>query len=249
MYLMGKYGPGQVPDVQVFENQGQFDAGTSSSPQEGTKVTGGAKSVSINTIMARHGARIGPVPGLYRRALIYVSRTPATQAEMDYWNFFAQRLEDQRRVGVMSFDGYPSFDVATRKTVNLDTDIFPRNGAKITKALKTDFPSFGRTDVRGVTFDKVIPGRYTAGRTVRLTGKVTATDRSDFDEILVKFFKAGSDDDDILIYEPITRSRTFAVNVRFSAAQKGAYGMAVSLFWPGAPRQFPRSNLTPVHVR
>jgi hypothetical protein len=251
MYLMGKYGPGQVPDVMVFENQGQFDASTSSAPKEGTSVTGGARAVGINAIMARHGARSGPSPGLYRQALIYVSRTPATQAEMDFWNFFAQRREDTRRVGVMSFDGYPSFDVATRNMVDLDTDIFPRSGAKVTKALNTDFPSFGRTDVPGVTFDKVVPGSYTAGSTVRVSGKVTATDRSDFDGILIRFFKAGDGGGggSVDFRAPVSRSKTFAVDVRFSTAQKGAYGMDVFLFWPGAGAQFPRSGLTPVHVR
>jgi hypothetical protein len=250
MYLMGKFGPGQVPDVMVFENQAQFAGGTSSAPKEGTNVTGGARPVSINAIMAKHGARSGPVPGLYRQALIYVSRTPATQAEMDYWNFFAQRREDTRRVGVLSFDGFPSFDVATRNTVDLDTDIFPKSGPKVTKALNTDFPSFGRTDVPGISFDKVVPGRYAAGSTVRVSGKVTATDRSDFHQILIRFFKAGEGDEgNVHFYAPISRSKTFAVDVRFTSAQKGAYGMDVFLFWPSAGSQFARSVLTPVHVR
>ena len=62
---------------------------------------------------------------------------------MDYWNFFAQRLEDPNRTGVTSYDQYPSFDALTGDRVDLQTDIVPRMVEPILQALTVDYPTFG----------------------------------------------------------------------------------------------------------
>ena len=81
-----------------------------------------------------------------------------------------------------------------------------------------------------------------------LSGTVTATDRNDFNQILISFQKddgtAATDKD---IFETITGNK-FTVKVKFTAAEKDVYRMAVYLFWPGAPAQFPRSNVGPILV-
>lgn len=111
LYAMGLATPEQIAPLVVFEDQGQFEG---SSPSVGTPVIGPRRPVSVNDIMGLHGSRQGPVASVWRRATIVVSRDGLiSQAEMDYWNYFAARLEDADRTGALSFDGYPSFDAST----------------------------------------------------------------------------------------------------------------------------------------
>ena len=74
MYRMGHTPAAQMPTYQVFLDQGQFDAETSTSPEPGSAVEGEHVEVSINDMMAADGARRGPTVTEVRRALIYVSR-------------------------------------------------------------------------------------------------------------------------------------------------------------------------------
>jgi hypothetical protein len=250
LYAMGKLRVDQVPDFVLFEEQGQFSGTESSTPEPGIRLTGGVKTVNINDILRAHGPRSGPSPTEWRRATVVVSREAlVSQREMDYWNFFAQRLEDRGRTGVLSFDGYSSFEASTGNLIDLKSDVTPKMAGKIEQLLDVDDPRFGRRDWRGIEFDDTVPSRYRAGERVRLTGRLTATDRSDFEQIMVGFLKVGGSAEDRVVFaEPVSRSGLFAVDVQFAEANRGLYAMAVYLFWPDAGVQSPRSILSPVRV-
>jgi hypothetical protein len=185
-----------------------------------------------------------------RRATVLVSRDGfASEAEMNYWNFYAQRLADPNRTGVPSYEGYVSFDRATRNTVDLRSDISPKAGGPTGTAVEVTTPRFGRRDWRGVEFDDTVPSRFVAGQRVTLAGRITATDRTDFNNVLVRFWRyGGTADHAVLLWGTVTRSGTFTVDVAFTQAQRGLYAMEVFLFWPNSGTQYPRGIVTPVLV-
>lgn len=247
LYRMGKLPKARVPKVTLFVNQGQFDPETSTAPAVGTEVTGGTTVVTINDVMRQHGIRSGPSPKQWRRATVIVSRDGLlTQEQMDFWNFSAQRLMATQ--GVTTYKGMPSFFEATGKKVRLKTDINPRRSPKIRQKLAVVYPKFGATDWRGIRFDKQVASRFRAGKTVTLSGTVTATDRTDFNQILLRFPADGVPSSEWKrIFAPVTGGK-FSVRVKFTKSEKGVYQMNVFLFWPGAPAQFPRSSLSPIIV-
>lgn len=126
---MGAITADQVPAFDVMEDQQQFGE-TTVSPPIGTPIKGGARHVTIDDVIREHGPRFGPVPKAWRRALVYVSRDRlASAAEMDYWNFYAQRLGDRGQANLPAYDGYVPFRTATRNVLPLSTAIQPRSGA------------------------------------------------------------------------------------------------------------------------
>jgi len=171
----------------------------------------------------------------------------ATQQEMDYWNFFAQRLADVNRRGTANADGYVPFRVATHDAVTLSTAIVPRRGATLPQALDTDTPSFGESDWRGVSFSRAVPARFDAGDDVLLTGRVTAAEAVDFDRIVVSFWNEATNNA-ITFSGDITRGGDFTVPVQFRAPQRGRYVMSVYLFWAGSGPQRPRASVTSILV-
>lgn len=251
MYAMGKLAQQEVPDLFIFEDQGQFDP-ESGPPDPGTTLKGGVKTVTINDILREHGTRSGPSPTEWRRATVIVSRDSLLpQEQMDFWNFYAQRLEDPERSGVTSYAGVVGFDAATENQVDLKTDINPKaaTAAKIDQPLDVSFPKFGKRDWRGLEFDNPVPSRYKAGERVTITGRVTATDRTDFDGVLLSFSKyGGTPDDDVDVGARVSGGR-FTIDVVFQESQKGLYRLAVYLFWPNAGGQYPRTGVTPVVVQ
>jgi hypothetical protein len=165
------------------------------------------------------------------------------------WTFYLQRLEDPQRTGMLSYEGYPSYDASTGHTVDLRTDIRPRSLPAIAQPLPVDFPLFGRSDWRGVIFDQPVPSRFRVGERVRVTGQVTSRDRTDFNQVMIRFWKhAGADGDAILVSDRVRSNGGFIFDIDFREGQQGRYSMEVSLFWPGGGPQFPRSRLTPVIV-
>jgi hypothetical protein len=246
LYAMGLLTPDEVPELTVFEDQAQFPA----RPQPGTALTGSARRVSINDIMAAHGPRKGPVPAEWRLAVVLVSRGGlASQAEMDYWNFVAARLEDPARSGTPSHDGYVSFDAATDWRVDLHTRIVPKALPAIEQAFEVDAPRFGQRDCRAVEFEEAVPSVFTVRQEVRVEGRVTATDRDDFHQILLRYWKYGeTSTQSVRFYDPLSASGRFTPRVLFREGEEGLYLMEVFLFWPGAPPQYARCTLTPVRV-
>ena len=250
LYAMGKLPPEDVPELTLFEDQAQFAGDEASEPDPGTPVTGTHRSVTVFGAIGAHGPRSGPSPDVWRRATIVVSRDALlSQRELDYWSFFAQRLEDPHSSGVISYDGFPSFDAAAWNTIDLRTDIRPKALPAIVQPLPVDAPSFGPADWRGVVFDAPVPGRFKVGQRARLTGRVAAGDRSDFDTVLIRFWKyGGTDGDAVRVSQRVSSRGSFDADVEFRDGQQGRYSMEVFLFWPNSGAQYPRSNLTPIIV-
>ena len=119
----------------------------------------------------------------------------------------------------------------------------------IVQPLPVDAPSFGPADWRGVVFDAAVPGRFKVGQRARLMGRVTARDRSDFDTILIRFWKfGGTDSEAVRVAQRVSSSGSFDLDVEFRDRQQGRYSMEVFLFWPDSGAQYPRSDLTPLIV-
>lgn len=250
MYVMGKLSPEALGTQTIFDDQGQFDPAAAATPDVGTKLKGGVKDVTVGAILGRHGARGGPIPIEIRRATVLVSRDAlASDAEMSYWNFFAQRLADPNRTGVPSYEGYVSFDRTTQNSIDLRTDVTPKTGGAPGVPVDVTTPRFGRRDWRGVEFDDNVPSRFAAGQRVTLAGRITAGDRTDFSDILIRFSKYGdSPDNAVRAWGTVTRSGTFTVDIDFTQGQKGLYAVSLYLFWPDSGSQFPRGVLTPILV-
>lgn len=248
-YAMGLLQPGDVPDFAVFTNQSQFDPSTSVSPAIGTTVAGDTVPVSITDVVRAHGARQGPpISPVWRRATVVVSKTAlGSQQEMDYWNFFAQRLGDRNHASRPAFDNYVSFWRATLNAVDLRTTATPNGGSPLAQTLDTDTPNFGTSDWRGVTFDTPIPSRIAVGQTVTLTGRVVATDRRDFNALTLGFWSINASAA-INFSSAVSSSGGYSVTIRFTDAQKGQYYLSDYLFWPGSGSQYPRASLSTITV-
>jgi hypothetical protein len=250
LYVMGKLSAEALGTQLIFEDQGQFNPDSAATPDAGTQMRGGVKEVTVGAMLGKHGSRGGPSPSVIRRATVLVSRDAlASQAEMDYWNFYAQRLADPNRTGVPSYEGYVSFDRATQNAVDLQTGITPKAGGAAGAAVEVTTPRFGKRDWRGVEFTDTVPSRFVAGQKVSLAGRITATDRSDFNNVLVRLWKyGGTSDNAVRVWGTVTRSGTFTADVEFTAGQRGFYQMEVFLFWPDSGSQFPRGLLSPILV-
>lgn len=243
MYSMGLLAPEQVPDFKVFTNQTQFDADHASSPATGTAVEGDGPAVSVRDVIRVHGARNGPVYRSWRRATVIVSRDRlATQEEMDYWNFFAQRLADRNQASRATYEHYVSYRRATGNAVTLSTAIRPRQGSPLPQVLDTDTPMFDRKDFRTVTFTAPVPTRFTAGRAVVLSGHVIPTDQ-DYTSVTLGFWTSSATAP-ISFRGAVNRSGDFSVTVQFNESQRDVYALGVYLFWTGSGSQFPRSLMS-----
>ncbi len=223
LYAMGLLPKEQFPDVTLFDDQGQF--GNSGEPAPGTPVVGGVRGVTISNIVGVHGERTGPAVGEWHRATVVVSQTPLTQREMNYWNFFSQRLEDPNRSGVLSYDGYGSFDMATSYAADLKTGIRPKTAAAIVQALPVDYPAFGTTDIRGLVLDQPLPTLIAAGSTLRISGRVTGPGSENLAFITFEFVredgtKAVTDSSGGT--PAIASNGTFTANVPFPATLAGS---------------------------
>ena len=263
LYRMGQLPVGDVPDVWVFVDQDQRLGQNGRTPAAGTPVAGQTNRVTIQGIVAHHGSRRGPRPTEWRRATVVVSQDSLlSQSEMDYWNFFAQRLEDPSRSGVVSFEGYPSFDALTEYRVDLQTDIVPARPASPASpaskdglvqplaSLAIDSPSFGPGDWPGLEFDTPVPSYYRPATRVRLSGRITASAPDATDTILVRFWKSGGSDGDALrFWGTVNPDGRFTVDVDPTALQEGTYSVGVFLFWPDSGAQYPRGIMSPAFVR
>jgi len=247
-YSMGTLTADQVPDFDVFVNQDQFDPTTATSPTIGAAVQGETRAMRIADVIRIHGPRVGPAPSTWRRATVLISRDRlASQQEMDYWNFFAQRLADRGGAGRPTYNNFVPFSRATAKAVTLQTAIVPRTQPPLDQQLDTDTPMFGASDWRGVTLGAPLPSRLTTNQTVTATGHVTASDRSDFSSMAFGFWMVNATTP-VNFPGAISRSGDFSVPIRFTDSQRGTYQLSVYLFWPGSGSQFPRSSLSTVTV-
>ena len=243
LYAMGLMGAGAVPNIFVFDKQGQFDSISSSSPSVGTLLRGGTRIVTMNDIIARHGPRTGPVQRVWRRATILISvGRLATQQEMNYWNFFAKRIGE--KANTTSLGGVPSFFESTQRKMRLQTDIDPRGRPKVPvgQGGRTTFRDYSRRDWRGVVFDHPVPSRFVRNRRYTASGRVTLTDHA-YEQILIRLDKA---DGTIQRLWGDIRNGRFSVTGRFP--RKGNWAIAVYLFYPGAGQQYPVARVSGIIV-
>jgi hypothetical protein len=247
---MGLLGPADVPEWVVFEDQGQFDATTTSTPVVGTAVAGGIRRVSINDIMAAHGPRSGPVLSSLSRATIVVTRDRMlSPEEMAYWNFFSARLEDPTGSGIMDYNGQPSFEVTTGRRIDVKTDIRPKVHSQIRQPHDVDPAAFGATDCRGFEFTEPPRARVRAGERFRVAGRVTARDRTDFNEVLVRLWSStGEEALAVREFAEVSRGGEFRVDLEVREGREGQYLVQLFLFWPNAGSQGPRCSLSPLVV-
>ena len=250
LYAMGLLEPAQVPEWRVFFDQGQFSSTTTATPDPGTAIAGESKLVSINDVMAAHGPRSGPVLSSLSRATIVVSRDGLlSPEEMAYWNFFAARLEDPTGSGVVSFDGQPSFDVTTNRRIDLRTDIRPKALPRLGQPHDVDPEVFGATDCRGVEFTTPPRARVRVGERFRVAGRVTARDRTDFHQMLIRLWPStGEESRAERAYGDVSRSGSFSVDLELRDGREGQYMVETFLFWPNADPQHARCVLSPVIV-
>ena len=236
LYAMGKGSAAAVPNLVVFQNQGQF-GDSSSAPAVSTLLLGGSSVVTMNDIIAQHGQRSGPGQAVWRRAVILISvGALATQKEMNYWNFLAKRGGEAKNT--TSYVGEPSFSQSNSGKMKLKTHINVRGRPRITKAVQTIFRNYAATDWRGVRFDRPVPSRFVRNKAYTFSGQVTVTDRA-YNAILILLSQA----------DGTTRRLDASISGgRFSATgsfpKKGNWMISVILFYPGSGAQFPVTAMT-----
>ncbi len=230
LYRMGLIEPEELPEMVVFEDQGQFGEDHAAVPDVGTAVEGEARPVHFNDVLALHGARGGPVDSSWRRVTVVVSRSrPLSAEEMNYWNFFAAR--HAARSGVTTFGGMPSFHEATGGRAVLDTAVEWPAGRRI-----VNYPPLRVSDVpidpgefRIVRLDEPIPGAMTAGERITFAGRVTSSAAADVVEVCVQQDHIdGPDGDDfrtVTACDEVSGYR-FSIPLTFD---RGRYGLQVRL--------------------
>jgi hypothetical protein len=250
LYAMGLLPRDVVPPVDIFQEQGQFSAAFVATPAPGTPVTGPSRNLTVFSLVGMHGERSGPVPSVWQRATIVVSRDRLlSQREMDYWTFFAARSEDPAGTGVVGYDGVGSFESASSGMVDVRTDIRPLRAPQILDPFVVDGRAFDRDDVRTIQFDHDLPSRYKVGETFTFAGKVKAADRSDISSITIRLRKYdGSTADAIRINGGVHGGSSFRMEHRFDGSQRGVYLMEIFLFWPGSGSQYSRASLSPIII-
>jgi hypothetical protein len=248
LYAMGLLAPEDLPAFVVFEDQAQLGPWLST-PLVGTPLTGDVRVVGVNDLLAAHGPRRGPVPETWRVATVLVTRDAlASREEMDYWNFFAARLEDENRTGIESYEGYVSTELATGGRVDVQTRLSPTTLPPADQAYESDAPPFGPGDCSDVVFDGPVPSRYAVREGVSLSARIRVRDR-DYSQALLRFWKAGGGDADaVSFWEPVSPSGSLTPRVLFREGEEGVYRLDLFLFWPDAGPQYPRCSLTIVKV-
>ncbi len=247
LYRMGLIGPESVPELLVFENQGQFDETDAAAPAAGTAIEGSWRRVHVNDILAEHGPRRGPVDDAWSRVSVVVSRDGLLSAEeISYWNFFAAR--HAATAGTTTWEGVPSFFEATGGAVPLRTDVTPTSAAKIAATVETGDMPVAPGEFRGVQLDAPVPARIAVGETVTIAGAVTTTERDDFTIACAAWNRYGADEaGGIFECDSIAGDR-FSVSHTFTGRDAGHHTLRIFLFFPGSDPQFPRASISGITV-
>ena len=244
LYRMGLVPASAVPDMLVFRDQGQFGGASSASPAPGAVVTGETTAVTVNDLLAADGVRQGPVVRRIRRAIVFVSRERLVpKAQMDVLNYFARRLGASS--GVTSWDRYPSFAEATGGRATMTTDIRPlRREAAPPSSTEVGCARVGTTALVGVTLDQEIGGCLRTGDTLRVSGRLTLGDRSDYDTVCIRFMRYPDAGERDRIFEcaPLDGRNRFTLEATLPDGRPGGYMMEVFARWPGSGWQFPLTS-------
>lgn len=245
LYRMGLIGPESVPDLLVFESQGQFEGRNGTPPAAGTPVEGGVRAVHINDLMAEHGVRRGPVDPTWSRVTVVVSRDGLLSAEeMSYWNLFAARHAATE--GVTSWRGTPSFFEATGGRMPLLTDVTPIRHRKIALEHEVARLPIDPREFRGVLLDEAVPAAITTGQTVTVSGTVTDTD-ADHHIACVRWLRGSSATEPIYECGAI-RHDWFSIPYTFTDAAAGNYALAVFLISPDSVIEHARGRISGISV-
>ena len=181
LYAMGILPASAVPDMVVFENQ--------SFPANGTRLSGGSRTITMSDIIAEYGPRTGPVNREWRRGTVIVSEDGLlTQEEMNYWNFFAKRVGEEFQT--TDFRGVPSFYESTDGLMRLRTEIEPKHHPALAWTESTALRDYARTAWRGVEFDAPVPSSFMPNQSYTFRGRVTDVA---YDRIEVCIGRWGSD--------------------------------------------------------
>ncbi len=247
LYRMGLIGPEAVPELLVFENQGQFDETRAAAPSAGTAIEGSWRRVHVNDILARHGLRSGPVDDAWSRVSVVVSRDGLLSAEeMSYWNFFAARHE--ATAGTTTWEGVPSFFEATGRAARLTTDVTPLTADKIVGTVEAGDMPVATGEFRDVELDAPVPARIAVGETVTIAGAVTATERDDFIVACANWDRYDADEADGTIFKcsSIAGDR-FSISYTFTHRDAGRHTLRLFLYTDSG-RQFPRASISGISV-
>ncbi len=245
LYRMGLIGPEAVPEVLVFENQGQFNTADSATPDVGTVLEGGFHRVHINDVLAEHGSRSGPADTTWSRVTVVVSRDGLlSPEEMSYWNFFAAR--HAATAGTTTWEGVPSFFEATGGAVPLRTDVTPLQTARIVESIEVGDMPIAAGEFRDVELDAPVPARIAVGESVTIAGTVTATERDDFNIACAEWNRYGAAAG-IFECASIAGDR-FSIPYRFTAADAGRHMLRIFLFYPDSGPQLHRASVSGITV-
>ena len=238
LYRMGLIGPEAVPDLLVFEDQGQFE-----DPETGATVEGGARRVHINDVLAEHGTRAGPVESTLRRATVVVSRDELLSLEeMSYWNFVAARHAATE--GITNFEGVGSLYEATGGRVRLYTDVTPTAHAKIVNfpPLQVSHVPIDPREFPGLELDEPVPGSISAGEQITIAGTVTTTEP--VSHVCVRWRRRATESWTLVKCDDILGNR-FSVPFMFTEDHADQYTLQIQL---GLPDLIPAS-ITGITVR
>jgi hypothetical protein len=247
---MGLLSKESVPEIGLFDEQGQFDATAAITPDLGHVLAGGVTSATIFNVIGMYGERSGPVPSEWQRATIVVSRTLLSAREMDYWTYFAARSEDPARTWSRRLRWRRILRGGDLGARGREDRHPPAASAGDRRARAVDGLDFDRGDVRGVTFDQPIPTRYQTGRRNLWSGVInTLSQRPNIDSVMIRFWKyGGKSGDSIRITARVDDRASFHVEQTFGTSERGIYLMEVFLFYPDSGSQYSRTTLSPILV-
>ena len=243
LYRMGLVPASAVPDMLVFRDQGQFNEATNASPAPGTLVTGGTTTVTVNDLLAADGVRRGPAARRIRRATVFVSRERLVpKAQMDVLNYFARRLGASS--GVTSWDRFPSFAEATRGRATMRTRIRPRGRPAARLGPSGRCARVGTRALVGVRLDGEVGGCLRTGDTLRVSGRLTLSDRRDYDTVCMRFRRYPDAGERDRIFECARLDRGNRFTLEATLPRPGGYLMEVFAWWPGSRWQAPLTSYT-----
>jgi len=250
LYRMGFLAPGDLPTITVFADQTQFGPRGASAPALGSPVVGGRQSVDTNAIVAALGPREGPVFTEWNQAVVIVSDALVSQAEMDYYNFYAQRAGAP--AGTRSYDGFGSFLEATGGLASLRTAILTRDPAAhpvVSDSADVSDVAFGARDWRGLIFDDPVPSRVRTSTDMRLSGSIDPEVLAgSYQFLVIRASRLGDPPDAATTVQTSVSGGRFALSLRFPSGAAGAYTLDAFVFIDVEASPIPTSVVTPLFV-
>lgn len=250
LYRMGLLAPADLPTVTVFADQAQFGSRGGSAPSVGSPVVGVGASVDANAIVAALGPRDGPIFTEWHLAVVIVSDTLVSQAEMDYYNFYARRAGAP--AGTRSYDGFGSFREATGGRASLRTAIQTRDSAVhpvVTESVDVSDVAFGARDWRGLIFDEPVPSQIRRSTDMTLSGRIDSDVLAgSYQFLVVRASRLGDPPEAATTVQTSVSAGRFALSLRLPDDGAGAYTLDAFVFVDVAAAPIPTSVVTPLFV-